>query len=628
MNSTIKTFLDKYIVDPDPRYAVALRGSWGCGKTFFVDNWVEELRQRNAANPEHPDAITLQPIHVSLYGMKSVAEVVQSIDRQVRPYMHSKWMKVGKNALNILGKVALKVDLDLDGKGAQDDASFSMTLDSLSVLFSKDKDTVKGDKLLVFDDFERSNMDMKELMGFINSLVERGGCHVVIIGDFEKLNEESGKLLKDFKEKTIGRTFTIHAEPKEAIDSFLMETDEWMRSKRELVLDCFEATNTNNLRLLRQSLRDFSSILAELEQFNENSQFLEGFLPTFIAITALYNHPRYHNVLEKYSITYSIGLAGDEEARTLIGELQQKYRPLLHKYGHDCLDLENVKEVIRYLEYGHPLKDYLKEKMDNESRKMTLFEKLPLYSVLEDEEFDSLYSELEEKLLNGLICKIYDVGRGLDLLCMFDSFNIHTINPDVKNAVEKTLAQVFNTLDSADDVEQTRANFHQGLIASMIQHSLKRAIISYVGTLVAERLKIVPNKMQKILRNLDEQNIFELNKLDKQETPDRHSAYESSAVFEFESGDEIFESLKSLSNRARNVFRDFLSTHYKLVSMERSGDNSRFRPDMACLSQLKVRIDDYKAALPQGLSRFSFENLSDTLGRIIDLGGYPIAVNA
>ena len=37
MNANITQFLFTYMDNPDPRYAVMLKGKWGCGKSFSID---------------------------------------------------------------------------------------------------------------------------------------------------------------------------------------------------------------------------------------------------------------------------------------------------------------------------------------------------------------------------------------------------------------------------------------------------------------------------------------------------------------------------------------------------------------------------------------------------------------
>mgnify|MGYP000499632819 CR=1 FL=1 len=45
MNENFTCFLDGYMRNPAPQYAVMLTGRWGCGKTFFVNEWLETLEK-------------------------------------------------------------------------------------------------------------------------------------------------------------------------------------------------------------------------------------------------------------------------------------------------------------------------------------------------------------------------------------------------------------------------------------------------------------------------------------------------------------------------------------------------------------------------------------------------------
>ena len=50
MNRNILTFLNEYAEIPDPQYAIMLRGAWGCGKTFFIRQWMEQLKSNRDAD--------------------------------------------------------------------------------------------------------------------------------------------------------------------------------------------------------------------------------------------------------------------------------------------------------------------------------------------------------------------------------------------------------------------------------------------------------------------------------------------------------------------------------------------------------------------------------------------------
>ena len=51
VNSHIINSLKSYIENPDPRYALMLKGKWGCGKTYLVNQWIEDTFK----NPEKKD---------------------------------------------------------------------------------------------------------------------------------------------------------------------------------------------------------------------------------------------------------------------------------------------------------------------------------------------------------------------------------------------------------------------------------------------------------------------------------------------------------------------------------------------------------------------------------------------
>ena len=44
MNENISQYLFKYTTNPDPRYAVMLKGKWGCGKSHFIQKWIKEYK--------------------------------------------------------------------------------------------------------------------------------------------------------------------------------------------------------------------------------------------------------------------------------------------------------------------------------------------------------------------------------------------------------------------------------------------------------------------------------------------------------------------------------------------------------------------------------------------------------
>ena len=218
MNENIKKFLDDYMKNADPQYAVMLTGSWGCGKTFFINHWLEDLK---TVENDREEVIYLKPIYVSLYGLSSLAEVKTEIDRKVNPFYYSKTAKMLKTAAKFASKIVFKTDLTVD-ENREIKASASGSLDIMS-LFESDSEDVKGTRFIVFDDIERTFIPMNILLGFINFFVERCKFHVLLIGDESKLKGDNLKIYSDFKEKTVGRQFEIVPDVDAALDSYIAE---------------------------------------------------------------------------------------------------------------------------------------------------------------------------------------------------------------------------------------------------------------------------------------------------------------------------------------------------------------------------------------------------------------------
>ena len=272
MNKNIINFLNEYVKIPNPQYAIMLRGAWGCGKTFFIHQWMKQL-----SNNKDADKLEWQPIYVSLYGLTNIQQITEQINKEISPWLYSKGMKFAKKILKVASKIALKYDLDMDGNG-KNEGSVTYNLDSI-LLLKEDNTEIKGNKILIFDDLERCDVKLETLLGYINYFSEHCKCKVIIIGDEDKITEKENKdsnlKFKDFKEKTIGRTFEIKVNVEETLDFFINEISANNRNllleNKELIIKIFHASKFNNLRVLRQCLNDYHRIVMALPEHYHKS---------------------------------------------------------------------------------------------------------------------------------------------------------------------------------------------------------------------------------------------------------------------------------------------------------------------------------------------------------------------
>lgn len=439
MNELISKYLSDYMHNPDPQYAVMLKGEWGCGKSFFVNKWIKEY---TPAGEEE----CLEPIYVSLYGLKDTSQITESIDRVLHPLLYSKGAKLTKRLLKIAGKVVLKTSFDVNKNGSED-ISLDATLDSLSLLLSKDIN-ILGNKLIIFDDLERCLIDMKLLLGYINSFVEHGSCHVILVGDETRVVSRWKKTLIEFKEKTVGREFEIMPDVDDAITCFLygyIPSDEWLQNQKTLITDIFHATECNNLRILRQCLYDFNGLYAEVrDSIEENDEpFMQSLLASYIVVYCEYRG-KCHDLFSQWEWSYTAGIAVNSEMKV---QIRQKYKSVEERYNLDVLNTNHITNIVRWIELGQSLNTYVKGSLEMMRHNTTHLEKLAGFRDMSLEVFETECSALEQDVAGNAFPNIFLLGRSLAFLAFFDDKKIYVVKQTVVSDAKKMLKRfILNNL--------------------------------------------------------------------------------------------------------------------------------------------------------------------------------------
>ena len=104
-NKEIIDILNDYLKIKKPGYVVLLKGPWGCGKTYFVKNWIENLKTENNDDEQ---SFTLNPIYVSLYGMTKTSQIDDELKRAISPILHSKAMRKAGKVFKLAISAALR----------------------------------------------------------------------------------------------------------------------------------------------------------------------------------------------------------------------------------------------------------------------------------------------------------------------------------------------------------------------------------------------------------------------------------------------------------------------------------------------------------------------------------------
>ena len=322
MEDLVESILD-YIRSEYTDYAIMINGEWGSGKTYFWNNKIRPKIESMQLNGKRYTAI-----YMSLYGISNLEEIskkifietTQLMDKNLKKFMNAsgvknipEYAKTGLDMANFFGVTQNGDRIDY------------------GQFFSTD------DKVLCFDDLERANVDVIDILGYINNFVEHDHIKTIIICNEKELStklKNSNLEMKTFiatylldkenklniktdkpmverirdtieyvfdkandyeriKEKLIGETFEYAPEFTYIINGLLMRYENYtdlirfLRENTNLIISTFNKSGTRNLRILKHSLTNFKKIFDEVNKSypNTNHRVLQTMLIFTIAIS-------------------------------------------------------------------------------------------------------------------------------------------------------------------------------------------------------------------------------------------------------------------------------------------------------------------------------------------------------
>lgn len=233
--SSLIDLIDRYINDEKRRYAIAIDGKWGSGKTCFIEEELgKHLKEQNK-----------RLVRASLFGVATSTELYARI---LASWAHlEETTKSRAKALVKTGiSAATKTVLSFAHKEG-------ISLDPITEADLLVNLVLKDNCILVLDDVERyslrENADIKDLFGAINDLVENKGLKVILV-----MNESEKSSLADFdkdiREKLVWKTYHFRPSPDYLVASILKtQTGEIGGVKIiDIVCDAAKLANCHNAR--------------------------------------------------------------------------------------------------------------------------------------------------------------------------------------------------------------------------------------------------------------------------------------------------------------------------------------------------------------------------------------------
>lgn len=615
MNENIVNFLNGYMMNPDPQYAVLLKGKWGCGKTHFINHWIDTYQKQDAQDK------VLEPVYVSLYGLSETKQITTAINRVLYPMLYGKAAKAGKTFLKFMSAIVLKCDVDWD-KDENSDFSMNFGLDSLSIFKSEDEQVKRGN-LLIFDDLERCDVPMKKLLGYLNFFVEQCNCHLIVIGDEDKIAEgENKKIFGEFKEKTIGREFEIATDIHSALDTFVNQTpkNDFVVGHQEQIEKFFAMTECDNLRILRQALWDFSRFEESMTDFLGDSRYEDimiHVLGTYIISYCEYRGKN-HQLFDAW-IQYAIkGQQFDKEKienlKSQLGDLHQRYNNIYQRLSnYQTFKIEFVERVLLELNTGNSIKDYVGKEYFAPIAEVRSWARINEVYAMSNKEFITFYRTLIDDICGIQVTSMKNLGYAIAYLVYLDSRTIKEFSDTDFSKICDSLPKYLEAFKDEESVYNARFEFSRGVNFYMTDQKLEKlpAICEKFNKEYENRLKMSKNLMTRTLEELSDSNVDELCTLNKQALPDHSCTYDMVSIFNHVDMDKLMDNLLNLSNESLNSFTHFIRDRYDL-SHNLGNWIHETDEDIKPLEKLKGKVDEV-IKTEEYIRKAAFMNLSRSL---------------
>ena len=199
-------YIQNYLDNDKTKSAIMLIAPWGMGKSHYIQNSLIPYLEKDGAK---------RCVVVSLYGMNDIKDISKAIYLEIRAKAIScagEKFEAGK----IVGKTILKGVLSKVG------IDLSLEEQDLEKLYSSIDLT---NRLIILEDLERSGISIKQVLGYVNNLVEQDGAKVLLVANEKEIKQYEPTISKDKDGKEVTKWV------------YTTETEEYLKIKEKTVSD-------------------------------------------------------------------------------------------------------------------------------------------------------------------------------------------------------------------------------------------------------------------------------------------------------------------------------------------------------------------------------------------------------
>jgi len=444
INEHISTNLTHYIHSSNPQYAFLITGSWGAGKTYYIENYIEN---------NSPEAKKI--IKVSLFGLIRTSEINERLFEQLHPILGSKYARLAGKLVKGAISFGVKLDLDSDNKP---ETALNTKLDKFDVFDFFNPAKSNDELILVLDDIERSSIPLKDILGYINELTDILNVKVILLINEVEIDEIQMDTYKKFKEKVIGKTFEVSHDINEILDHLLEGLYKTKEYKLE-ILNIHSKSKYKNIRKLKQCISDFEYLCEHInDDYLANSDYYSNLVKTFFALSI----EAKAGTITESDLRKNKPFRGLEKADETSGKKDLKslyFSETQHLYSGDIwADLIfkcNLKDIN-----GHTLGLlYFVEKSKSTTAPWI---KLWDFSNLENEDFTILIDDLKKEIEGHEECDLRIYIHKLSIAIYFSKNNLLELEVSKIKALSEAYADKYKNSAHWREIKLSGSVFSDG----------------------------------------------------------------------------------------------------------------------------------------------------------------------
>lgn len=292
----LNQYILHYMTEDKTKSAIMLTAPWGTGKSYYIQNELKPFLEKDENG-------NIKCLTVSLYGLKSLYEVSKALYLESRFGFLNKFSEkvtTGKFAVTTLLKgVTSFFSIDLSHPDEEKQELFESV-------------DLSG-KLIILEDLERSSIDILEVLGYVNNLVEQDGVKVLLVANedeiiqykpieeensekqeivelIDRLSDHKNRQFTDntitylkVKEKTVSDTIQFEQDYLTAIKDIIQIFDNTTLNKFsdsesvDTILTIMKTCETSNLRSFIYSCQKAVDIFNKIDgKYMSNDDFIKA----------------------------------------------------------------------------------------------------------------------------------------------------------------------------------------------------------------------------------------------------------------------------------------------------------------------------------------------------------------